>query len=426
MRRLLALAPPGLLDSGLASVAMFAGAAFALRFEIENLAAYSLIGAAFVSVTMVANQLVLRPIEIDTLPEPAHQRAAILKRSIPMALPFAVAAAALIPVLTAFNVPGTSFTRVLTWTAFAAAILSPIQDHLRRTLHLSDESWRAAGLSAIKAGVMITVVIVGLISGSIGPWVPFGGLLLGNIASVAAGLAMTKPWHGNARLKRSTIDLLRIGGPILLSVALEPASRFLSLMVADFVAGATVVAYFEAARVVAQPVMVLTIGLNGSLSPVAMEAGARRSLRQATNVRAMFAGIIAACAVVYLAFVTFGPTAAFMQGFAEKAYVVSGLIAVQVLGSALFGVSSPFALELMGAGEQRRLIKPDVLASIARVATAFLAGVIGAIALPIGLVVLSVTRLIGYSRSVAPLYRASKPVDTGASSVQSSWSIYWS
>ena len=52
----------------------------------------------------------------------------------------------------------------LTATAFAATLLSPSQDHVRRTLHIADKSWQAAGMSFTQ--FLVTLVATGVMLAS--------------------------------------------------------------------------------------------------------------------------------------------------------------------------------------------------------------------------------------------------------------------
>jgi hypothetical protein len=81
-------------------------------------------------------------------------------------------------------------TRVLWPLAFTmtpCATLTPLQEHVRRVLHLAGISWHAAVVSLVEVGGVLVALV--LLASAETPviWRPFGALTIGTVVSLGAG-----------------------------------------------------------------------------------------------------------------------------------------------------------------------------------------------------------------------------------------------
>jgi O-antigen/teichoic acid export membrane protein len=179
---------------------------------------------------------------------------------------------------------------------------------------------------------------------------------------------------------------------------------FFSSTIITRLAGAEVLGYAEAARIVAQPLYVLTIGLSASLWPRSMEAAAGRSRGAARHIARLTAAVIVLAGVLYGA-TTIVPWWGNPLGtLIPQAYVVEGLVALSVLGFVVVGVSFPPRTELIGAGMERSLAGVALLAGALQCAAAFSAVWIGPFARPVGLTLFATVLVLGCWRQLKALY----------------------
>ena len=149
--------PAGLLDAGFASLARLAVGIYAARaLTASDLGAYALFFSAFVFASVVPMQFVLVPAELATLPAAQRARVALLRQSWRIGAPMA-AATALVAAVAA--VVGAEAATTVLWalavTMTACAMLTPLQEHLRRVLHLAGMSWSAAVVSLVQAASVV-------------------------------------------------------------------------------------------------------------------------------------------------------------------------------------------------------------------------------------------------------------------------------
>ena len=139
----------GMVDAGFASLATFSIGVYAAReLSASALGVYAFLFAAFIMTAVIPEQLVFRPLEIQALEFERVRRLWLLKSSVRMALgPCLVAAIALGAATLLAPKSGSEPLLGMMASVAVLTILSPIQDHIRRTLHLSGVSWRAASVS---------------------------------------------------------------------------------------------------------------------------------------------------------------------------------------------------------------------------------------------------------------------------------------
>src|SRR5690606_5281466 len=78
----------------------------------------------------------------------------------------------------------------LTVTTAICTFLSPVQDHLRRMLHIGERSWLATAISVIQVAMTALAVVVAVRLEVPAAWIPFGALAVANLVSLAVGGAM--------------------------------------------------------------------------------------------------------------------------------------------------------------------------------------------------------------------------------------------
>jgi hypothetical protein len=332
-------------------------------------------------------QLVYVPVEVLAVRYPVYERIQFLPRSLVVAAGPSFLAAAAVP-LAALVVRDSAPTQDLLafgLTAAAATLLAPAQAHLRRILHLADRSWSAAGLSFGYFVATVGWLAVLIAAGVPDAWVPFGTLALTEAATLLLGMIVV-----GARRHRAPETLsfrqLAVSGRWLLVLGLVPTgAAFAVAAIITQLAGADQLGYAEAARLAAQPIFVLGVGLNAVLGPRSMEAGSRRDWSQATYVARVYRWLLVSAALGYLA-VAAGPWMWNpLYHIIPTAYHLPGLVALMIVAHVVGGVFAPHQRELLGGHQEKALARIHVWASLVSVALATTAAAIGAYAKPVSL-----------------------------------------
>ena len=399
----------GVLDAGLGSAATFCMGFYAARsLDPIALGAYGLVFTAFVVATRFPSQLIFKPAEILAATLPEETRLGMLRRSLPLGIGPAFAAAVAM-VLWALLAPASVSPTVVTAlsvTGMLTAFISPIQDHVRFMLHIGRESWGAAAMSGVLVGVVLLSLRLLPEWGVSTPWVPFGALALGNTVSLCGGLWMIHRRGGSSSGPSLAFRALTRSGAWLLLIALLPTgAAFVCAALMLHLAGPAAMGYAEASRVLGQPPWVLSLGLSAVLGPRSIRAAQQGDLARARSVSRLFAVIMLGIGLPYVALVGIPWSWNPLTTLVPNAYEVPDLLLLSVFGSLLIGMDWPYRSELIGAGRQTTLAKLESVANLARIAIAGTAGAIGAFAIPMGYVCLAVVRSLGYRISLRPIYR---------------------
>jgi O-antigen/teichoic acid export membrane protein len=411
----------GLLDAGLASLATLAVGVYAARsLSAAELGTYALFFSAFTVAAVLPTQLLLVPAEVATLLEGPHERLRILRSGWRLGLPAAAAAAGL---ASAAAWLGASAPLEVLWpfavTMTACGIVSPLQDHLRRSLHMAGEHWRAATVSLVQLAAVIAVLAVAERAAAPSLWRPFGALALANVVSLSTGY-----WLSRRDLRGVTDDLsyriaplARSGQWLLLVELATSGALFLSSAIITQLASAETLGYAEASRIVAQPLYVVAVGVSAAMWPRSMEAAAGRTEQAARRIARLSAAIVVAVGVLYGA-LTIVPWWGNPLGvLVPQAYAVDGLVPVSVLALVLVGVAFPPRTELIGAGLERALVRVALLAGIVQCLAAVASPWIGAFARPVGVGLFGIMLLLGcwhYRRRLYQGSEATTPRSPGA------------
>lgn len=411
--RLRTLIPAGLLDAGSASVATFAMGLYAARsLSADLLGAYALFFTAFLLAAVVPTQLLLIPSEVASLPRPRPDRLVVWRWMLPPAGALALAAASLAAAaamaLSHLGMADESMNLAITMAV--AGALSPLQDHVRRLLHLADRSWHAAAVSVTQLVAIVVALAVLSAGGLPATAVPFGALALANVVSMALAMVLARSRPDTPRSGRPAIRmLLKSGRWLLVNGAVPATATFIVAASITALASAAALGYAEAARLVAQPLYVLATGLGMVLGPRSMEAAADRSLASANAIARPFMTLMAVLGVTYLV-VTAGPwTLNPMAFLVPKAYELPLLAAFTVAATIVHGVLNPWRSELVGGRHERYVAASEIAASSATLLAVLSAVAIGAFARPASLaiyaVVLGAGLVWGRRRLFAPTQR---------------------
>lgn len=418
--------PAGLLDSGFTALGTFIVNLYAIDrigdlSDPEDLGVYGLFMAAFLFVSAVTTEMVFVPAEKVTLELDPTDRTglvgAILLRGAPLAA-VTTLLVSLAAVFAAWRGAEASVIVPLLATSAAAGLAVPLQDHVRRLLHLGEHSWWAARVSAVQllASIGWLVVLNGVMPDPL--WVPFAAIALSRLTSMTIGVIVAARTARGLPIRQTDIHrqlswsaLLVSGRYLAATGAMSTGNNLLVAAIITAFAGFDVLAFAEAARTVAQPVLVLATGLRAVTAPRSMEAARARDRDAATSVAHTFYALTAALSTVYILAAGFSWSLNPFSRLAEEAYAVGGLVIVTVVANVLNGVAFPARFELIGADEERSLFGAEVIANGAQLVIATVMAVVagssvavGAMARPVAFAGLGATRLAVYRRPLARHY----------------------
>jgi O-antigen/teichoic acid export membrane protein len=402
-------------DAGLASLGTFAVGIVAARYlDPAALGAYALFFAAFTALTVFATEGIFVPAEARSVSRPVSDRRHIIRKAVPVGLgstlvvlPGLLIAYILVP----DSVPR-SVTVPLAVTTAATVIVAPLQEHVRRVCHLSRVSWRASIVSLVQFLVIVASLLSMLALDVAVAWIPFGALAIANTVSLVVGLALlAHDRRGELGLELSAADLIRSGRWLVTAAFIRSGSAFVASALIAQLASAEALGYAEAARVVGRPVLVVAMGLEAVLGPRSVEAALGSDRIRARRISTGFAAILAGVAVPYI--LLFGWDWAWnpVLTLIPTAYVVAGLVPVQVISDFLGGVVVPYRMELIGARREAALLAPETVGAGLQIVVGAAAGSIGAFARPIGALAMRAAQLVGYRAAVARVYRAVDEAD---------------
>ncbi len=166
----------------------------------------------------------------------------------------------------------------LALTSFVVFVVSPIQDHLRRLFHLDQAAWQAARVSTAQAVTSVVAVAVLHIVLGDPAWTAFGGLAVANVLSTAYTLIgarrATRTVAVDEQVAARFLDaisvrlLTRMGWWLGTAGALSTGANLLVVGLISAVAGEAALGHAEAARTLAQPIVVVSMGLRSVYGPM--------------------------------------------------------------------------------------------------------------------------------------------------------------
>ncbi len=405
--------PAGIADAAFASLATFAAGLSAVTlFSDVDRGVYALFFAAFGLGVVLSWNLILIPAEVNAVSFPVPDRMRRAPETLRIGLVASIVGASAIGVAA---VLGQSLTDSgvlwgLAATAVAATVLSPLQDHMRRLLHISELSWRAATVSIIQFGcVVVALGIMYLLDAPVAV-MPFGSLAIANAVSLIAALIMGGVFRQKPLPDKVGFWALANDGKWLLASTLVPSvAHFLVATIIAALAGAEVLGYTEAARVVAQPVLVFATGLTAVLAPKSMRAAMEVDRPASHHTKRVYMLLTMLLGIVYLLIASTDWLGNPMGYIVPAAYIVPWLVATMVFSNLLTASLYLDTNELLGAHMARKLSVVSILLSPILVLVAFTAGTTGAYARPLGSIVRSVIQIGWYRNLLRRYYATAKP-----------------
>ncbi|HUP02321.1 MAG TPA: hypothetical protein VM737_12540 [Gemmatimonadota bacterium] len=399
----------GLFDAGFASLATFVVGLYAARvFDPAILGAYALAFAAFTLAANISAQLVFVPCQVDSLSLERSRRLSVLGNSLKLGLPVAFLSALAVSTWLLFSASDLprEISEALTFTAIACALVSPVQDHVRRMLHLADMSWAAATVSTVQFLGISAFVLLFVASGIPSYWIPFGALTAANLLSLIIGAVLgSRAMKGRDAARRfGIVDAVRSGRWLLIVVLLASGANFVAAALVTQLAGAPALGYAEAARICAQPIWVLVMGLRAVLGPRSMEAARARDRHRAGRISGGFAALVLLIGVAYVVAAGFDWWGNPLARLLPNAYAVPYLVLLWILGNIVIGLQSSPRAELIGGGREVGLAVAEFWSSLVRTAISATARVTDSFAMPVGVLLAALVRWLDYRRRAHRLY----------------------
>jgi O-antigen/teichoic acid export membrane protein len=403
--------PAGFLDSAFASLATFAvGLAAVNLLDDVNRGVYTVYFTAFMLGTVLARNLIYTPAEVQAVSYPNSQRLSVIRHSITLGIApgFVGALAAVIAYFVTSGYATADVSVALMATTAITIVLSPMQDHVRRMLHIAAWSWRAAWVSIVQFAAVVIAAGSALIIDVPVAWVPFGALAVANAVSLSFAWVVGRySVDDHAPHSLSFVELARKGVWLVVQAGAPAITGFAVAATIAALASPEDLGYAESARVVAQPILVLAAGLTAVLAPRSMRAAMDRDRATAARTRKIYLLIMVASGLGYAVIAGWDWVLNPMTILVPSAYVVSGLVAVTVLAN--IALSSVFLQmnELLGAHRERRLAAIAWTTSPIALLFGFTAGVTGAFARPLGSLVGATARYALHDAALGPVYEES-------------------
>ncbi len=406
-RRLWLVAGVG--DAGLASLATFVVGAYAVRvLDPTTLGAYALAFRAVFLCAVIPTQLLFVPSEVLVVAVPESERLQYLRQTLNLGVPPALLAAFLASAWSLFA-PASIPTEVvlgLTVGAIVVAFVSPVQDHIRRLLHAGGRSGAAMTVSASHVAATLGALLVCHAVGVPSWWIPLGVLAIGNTVSLALGVLLAAT-AGPGRDRTMDLGLVRIvqsGKWLVLVGLLEPGAGFVTSTLLSHLAGPAALGYAEAARVVAQPLIVLAWGLSSVLGPRLVAAAGKGELEAARRTSGRFGAIVWLVGGLFVVLFGYSWRGNPLSWFLPTAYAIGGLVLLTCLAHLADALVYPYRYEMLGARREPTLFRIELRANALRTLAVVAAREIHAFVLPLGLLLSALTRWIGLRQALRSAY----------------------
>lgn len=395
--------PAGVADAGFASLATFAAGLSAVNmFNDIDRGVYAIFFVAFGLGVVLPWNLVLIPAEVHAVSYAIVDRMRRARDTLTMGLRASVigSLAILVAALMSRSLTSGDVIWGLTITAMITTVLSPLQDHMRRLLHIADLSWRAAVVSGVQfLGVVVSLGVMLLVDAPVAV-MPFGSLAIANALSLTTGLVLGNVFNQKPLLEPLRFSTLASEGRWLLARAVVPSlAHFAVATIIVALAGAEVLGYTEAARVVAQPVLVFATGLTAVLAPRSMKAAMDRDSSSSVRTRRIYLGFVLGGGALYVAMASTEWVLNPMQYLVPAAYVVPWLVAVTIGANMVNAAMYLDVNEALGAQKARYMAGIGIITSPILVLVALTASATEGFARPLGIATRGLFQ-IGSYRSV--------------------------
>lgn len=399
----------GVVDTGLSSLATFLIGLYAIRYlSPVELGAYALAFSAFMLAANIPTQLFFSPLEVAAVSHDLGSRLTFLRKTLRFAsLPSLVSGLAVVFWIgfVPSEVPS-AVVWALTLTGIACAALSPVQDHVRNMFHIAEQSWLAAMVSLIHVVTVLLGITLFLLTDLPVWWCPFGVLAAANVTSLLGGIGLARMREApdSSVIAPRFNEISRLGGWLLLSALIPNAATFLAAAFVAGLAGAQILGYAEAARVVAMPMLVFARGISAVIGPRLMAAARTRDSKAAKVQTALFVRLMTIAALAYVVIVGHDWVLSPFSWLTPLAYQLPGLVAFSILSHLVQGFSYSGRAEMLGSHQGAQFAKIEMVINILRVAIAPTAAWIGAYAIPLSGTLMGGGRVIGYGRAMRVYY----------------------
>lgn len=379
--------PAGIVDSSFASLATFAvGLAAVNLFDDVSRGVYAVYFTAFMLGGVLPRNLIFTPAEVRAVELDTEHRLGLLSQSLRLGLGPALlgATAALIAWAVTASYADPAVAAILTLTSAVTMVLSPMQDHVRKMLHIAAKSWRAAITSIVQFAVVALAVGLAIVADIDVAWIPFGALAVANAVSLTvARILSTHDAGSGAGVHMHLRELAAKGKWLVIHAAAPSITAFAVSAIVAELADPETLGYAEAARVVAQPVLVLAAGLTAVLAPRSMRAAMDTDRAVARNTSRAYLLMMFLAGAAYIAIAGWDWVLNPMAYIVPSAYVVSGLVVVTVIGNLVQSGVFLQVNELLGAYRERFLAGIAWAVTPVMLAIGATAGVTGAFARPL-------------------------------------------
>lgn len=400
--------PAGFLDSAFASLATFAvGLAAVNLLDDVNRGVYTVYFTAFMLGTVLPRNLIFAPAEVQAVSYPNSERLSVIRHSITLGIAPGIVGAlsAVIAYVVTSGYATADVSVALMATTAITIVLSPMQDHVRRMLHIAAWSWRAAWVSIVQFAAVVLAVGSAMVADVPVEWVPFGALAVANAVSLSFAWVVGRySVDDHAPHPLSFVDLSRKGIWLVIHAAAPALTGFAVAATIAVLASPEDLGYAESARVVAQPILVLAAGLTAVLAPRSMRAAMDRDRATAVRARKIYMLIMVSSGLGYVAIAGWDWVLNPMELLVPSAYVVSGLVAVTVVANIALSTVFLQVNELLGAHRERRLAGIAWATSPISLLIGLTAGVTGAFARPLGFLAGSTARYAFHGAALRSVY----------------------
>lgn len=416
--KLRSLVSAGIVDAGLAALAAFVISLYAARtFSTEVLGYYAVFVTAFIAATTLPAQFLFVPYEVAAARRRPSERVSTMARALKPGTALAVGSA-VISVLVAALISRKADSGIIIPLGVSmgfASFVSPLQDYLRRILHLHGRSWWAAATSGVQLAAVLVFLSVLVMAGLSKEWIPYLALAAANLSSIGfavAAILRDRSWSRSSGERLAAGFVIRSGSWLAAIGLLAPAMGLVVNAVVLGIADAEVLGVAEAARVVARPILVVTTGLGIALRPGMFRVAQQRDRQAARRLSRLFMGVNVVAGSMYLLFVGVDWTGNIMSHLVPNAYIVPWLVAAVCLSNIVASVGFPGRYQLVGAGRERHVAAAEASGQLSRVASAFAVRPLGPFVIALGDTLLGLIRTAWYRRPVKDHYDGARQTRT--------------
>jgi O-antigen/teichoic acid export membrane protein len=400
-------------DAGFASLATFAiGLAAVTWLDDVGRGVYAVFFTAFVAASLLSTELIYTPAQVRTVAFPTSERLSLVPQTLRLGIgptllgTLAVGGA----VAVTWSYTTAEVLAPLAVTSAISLVLSPMQDHVRRMLHIGALNWKASWISVVQFVVAVSSVAVGYLAGVPVAWIPFGALAIANAVSLSVGVIVAR-----AGIQEHAYTIMRFrelatrGKWFVLAAVARSAAAFLVVTVIAWVASPEDLGYAESARVVAQPILVLAAGLSAVLGPRSMRAAMDGDSATARRTSSLYLGLMGLGGLAYVLMVAWDVPINPMARIVPSAYVLPGLVALTIAANVI--AAAPFlrSNELAGAHRERTLAGIAWLSSTVSVIGGLTVWITGAYARPLSVLGDGASRYAAQSRVLETFYAKRTP-----------------